>query len=497
VVLPLYARIVLLGHNTIFYMSCKVYHGYAVLISTFILRFTGLGIYFIIGAHFVIPLSVSFGTSVGITAFFPSVYSSVALLIVVFSGYVQDQLKLRGHTVRPVFIVGSLCVGVGSLGGSYSRTFPALLVNAAIMGVGIGNSGFAASGILSPWFVKRRGTFLLMGLSGGGFGGFVYALMFEDVMLAFHEGDIACTIGATDPSACEEWRPALRWVGVVSSLLMLLASMFMRLPDEGEVEAYEGETDQEEMVKEEGTVTSDDDTEVTGSLGCDYTLINDSLQSTEDNSHKYEQIRSLLNNAKHEDQQPELSFNEVIRTRTAICIVCWSIVFAVCLDSFFVFIPYFAEYIGLSSEVGALALSLSGLALMIGNLTLGVVADRFGHTLAMQVCMVALTGACIGWPFCKEEWSLILVSCCVGYFFTCTSLFVAILSNEYEHTAKGCILTLIGFVHAVMCPGLLIGPVITGMLIDNFESFYGGAFFLASMCFISLIAVLCLPTNKK
>ena len=79
---------------------------------------------------------------------------------------------------------------------------------------------------------------------------------------------------------------------------------------------------------------------------------------------------------------------------------------------------------------------------------------------------------------------------------TCTSLFIAILTDRYAHISKGCILTLIGLVHAVQCPGLLIGPVVIGILIEKF-SYFAGAFFTAAMFFASFVAVLLLPSRES
>eukprot|EP00588_Corethron_pennatum_P003057 CAMPEP_0194299206 /NCGR_PEP_ID=MMETSP0169-20130528/60594_1 /TAXON_ID=218684 /ORGANISM="Corethron pennatum, Strain L29A3" /LENGTH=483 /DNA_ID=CAMNT_0039049283 /DNA_START=142 /DNA_END=1593 /DNA_ORIENTATION=- len=472
------------------------------------------------------PLRVTFGVSAGLAAFFPSIYSAIALGVVVLSGYVQDQLTDRGYTVTPVFIAGSAFVGVGSLGASYSRTFPGLLVNSLIMGAGIGFTGFGASGILAPWFVKRSSTYLLLGLSGGGLGGFTYALLFEFVLNAFHVGDVPCTTDAAVPSACEEWRPATRYVGIPTAVLMLLASMFMRLPRPGEVEAHEvlskkvkekvdeseveGVTCQENDTEQEKTMNNVKVAEDKESANVEKKDRTRRLSSTvfsevlRGSSHKAaeEVVDELMDEYEEEKDDHatsvshELSLRDTLRTRTALCILCWSIVFSTVLDSFYIFVPSYAESAGLSSQVGALSLSLTGATLLLGNLTLGVIADRVGHTRCMQMCMLGLSVVCIIWPFTGSVWSLLLIACLLGYFMTCTSLFIAILMDRYAHTSKGCILTLIGLIHAVQCPGLLVGPAFIGYLIERF-SFFAGALFTAAGFFASFVAVLLIPSGKS
>merc|ERR1740124_1285314 len=111
------------------------------------------------------------------------------------------------------------------------------------MGIGLGFTGFSAPCIMSLWFEKKRVQFLMIAMSGGGVGSFAYANIIVQMLGAFHDkGAAECRIGVNDPSACNEWRPTLRYIGLLSALVLFIASLFMRAPKIKEVENYENKT---------------------------------------------------------------------------------------------------------------------------------------------------------------------------------------------------------------------------------------------------------------
>ena len=216
------------------------YHGYRVLASTFLMRFVGIGVYYS-GGLFIIPMMVTFNIGTGLAAFFVASSSTSAFLATFAAGCVQDQLSKRDYSIRHVYAAGSIFLAMGTIGASYSQYFPLVILCSIVMGAGVGLTAYSAQGVLVQWFEKRSCQALMLALSGGGIGTLVYSRVISEMMDAFHDGDELCEMDAVQVSACEEWRPAMRYMGVYSSVLILLASYFVRLPNPTEVDTYEKE----------------------------------------------------------------------------------------------------------------------------------------------------------------------------------------------------------------------------------------------------------------
>eukprot|EP00521_Asterionellopsis_glacialis_P001942 CAMPEP_0195256580 /NCGR_PEP_ID=MMETSP0706-20130129/6317_1 /TAXON_ID=33640 /ORGANISM="Asterionellopsis glacialis, Strain CCMP134" /LENGTH=227 /DNA_ID=CAMNT_0040309643 /DNA_START=113 /DNA_END=793 /DNA_ORIENTATION=+ len=217
----------------------KVYQGYIVLVATFICRFVGMGLYYS-GGLFIIPVSVTFGVGNALAALNVAIYSSVSFIASLLSGYLQDKLVAQGFSVRPIFGLGAILVFVATFAASLCDSFALFLLCAILVGIGIGFTCFSAAGVLSLWFDKNRSRNVLLAMSGGGIGSFVYAQVIVTMMSGFHEGEEDCRTGGQDPRTCAEWRPTLRYVGGCSAIMLLLASFFMRDPKLEDVEAFEG-----------------------------------------------------------------------------------------------------------------------------------------------------------------------------------------------------------------------------------------------------------------
>ena len=142
-----------------------------------------------------------------------------------------------------------------------------------------------------------------------------------------------------------------------------------------------------------------------------------------------------------------LSFKETILSKTAFLISLWTFFVAIIFDAFFVFVPTYAEGIGLSKEEGGLVLSFARLSVLIGNLSVGFLADKFGNILVFQLCMIIMSSTMIVWPFCRALWSLLIVSFFIGFTTVSYSLYVSTLADMYGEISKKCFFSLVGFVH--------------------------------------------------
>ena len=80
--------------------------------------------------------------------------------------------------------------------------------------------------------------------------------------------------------------------------------------------------------------------------------------------------------------------------------------------AFYEHLPAFANSrIGLSTEEVGKVLSLSGLAVIVGNLTLGFAIDRCGAIVVFRAvaCVLTVGGVC----FCLDVWSYACLCVCL------------------------------------------------------------------------------------
>lgn len=769
------------------------------------------------GGLFITPLIVTFDIGKGRAASYIAIYSTIALVFSFLFGCLQDLLAARGYTSRPIFLVGSFLIYVGTYGASYCESFGTFLCCTIITGVGMGFTCFSAPSVMSLWFQKSKGQYLMFAMSGSGIGISVYANAIVLMLREFHdEGTEKCQIGVDDPNACSEWRLTLRCMGLFSSIILLVASLFMREPEPKEVEYYENHQNtqkkrerfekreedeiggtffsldlshmlnelqdqerdrrstgkllieriqspsskenfrhdplealegqsshvisgvhvpirrsslfsiksansvrnlggtpehiemrdaqfqlqlQEKLAQLEGDVVqvSDEQNSLEQSINKPQNQKEECQEVTEKEKDSSEEVKVILK-AKRVDscrlteevhsrdslvetlrnrmtllkddiikigilqrvqrnyiseelrqvdediqvtlenrQMPQIDasaeclttshdckwvtdeasqasepsyttssvfvgrrqsrlsmssfnfsrnrisilqdglidvalqqrdsfekaldqanndiqemiecqtmptessyasvsigrrrssilslrsftssklpdtlikkvdtlsqengdlllFKDAILTKTSLLLCLWALIMALVIDAFFFFAPIYAEEVGLSIEEGALTLSVAGLSLLLGNLTIGCLTDRLGNILVFQLCIAGLTCTMIAWPFCRSLWSLLIASFFVGFFTVCISLFVSILADVYGGgVSKNSFFEIVGFVQALEAPGVLVGPVVIGVLIDDF-GFNIAAFFCAGVLALSLILILLLPSKQK
>ena len=207
----------------------EFYHGHLVVAATFLLNFVAIG-QFNSAALYVVPLEETFtDAGRGTIDFLPTIYMAVALFTSMGAGWLQDTLQKSRIRIEPIFGVGSICLGIGGITSSYGHHLSGVLSGAIITGTGIGLTGFASAGVCVLWFQKDRGTMLLLAMAGQGMGGFIYCNVIQQLLNYYEDNDAENE---------ESWRPVMRISAVFSMIVAIVASAFMRLPNEGEVEAH-------------------------------------------------------------------------------------------------------------------------------------------------------------------------------------------------------------------------------------------------------------------
>lgn len=169
---------------------------------------------------------------------------------------------------------------------------------------------------------------------------------------------------------------------------------------------------------------------------------------------------------------PYLSLQEALLTRTTKSLIFWCLVSSFAFTNFYVQIPAFADSVGLSAQEGARALSLTGLGMLVGNMTLGIITDIIGPIRSLQITMTALVALVFIWPLCTTPTSLNVLSLLYGYMSTTqASVPLIIMADAFGETSPGSILTLLGILNVAKFPGYLFGPAINGSLFEYFGDY--------------------------
>ncbi|KAL7475198.1 hypothetical protein ACHAW6_001125 [Cyclotella cf. meneghiniana] len=204
-----------------------IYHGHLVVASTFILLFVTIGSFNSAGLYLG-PMTDSFpDSSEAILALTCTLQFVAGLISSLVGGILQDYLERRNVGIPWLFFGSGVFLLLGSLGGSVSPGPATALVCSFVGGIGIGG-GLVAAGICVLWFERTRGTMLLLGNAGAGFGNIFFSAA-TTRYLEWYRRDFGK----------DAWRPMMRAVGILRFGLCSVASVAMRLPRLGEVEEYE------------------------------------------------------------------------------------------------------------------------------------------------------------------------------------------------------------------------------------------------------------------
>jgi MFS family permease len=516
------------------------FHGYYVVPATLALNLVALGTFYS-SATFVIPLEESFPEAGrGLIDFLPSLYLSVALFASLSAGFLQDFLLENGSTIRPVFAMGGVCIGAGTFMSSIGATFTQVLLGAVLTGIGIGLTGLSAAGVCVQWFVKNRGTMLLLAMTGSGLGNYSYSVVNHSLMEYFAAGS------CVEDEPCEAWRPTMRVVGLFSMTLAIVASSVMRLPEPDEVEDYEGRDEEHD---EEGDAMDKLIDKMYGSMAVSPSKSRgkgtDQLGSVGVSTRRNRRNSSIAVFASFERERhqasilrtsgsrrrstiyelealamlpvnylasqstilvapdtptpglPFLSLKEVIFTRTTILMLVWALVGSFAFTNFFVHVPSFAAAVGLSSADGARAMSMTGLGILLGNMTLGMVVDMVGPVKSFRFTMTSLVVIMFAWPYCTTPASLMTVAFIYGFNATTQmSVPLIILADAFGETSPDSILTLVGILNVCKFPGYLFGPVMVGTLFEAYGNYTVGSIVTGTTFLIANVCLFFLPSSK-
>ncbi len=159
-----------------------------------------------------------------------------------------------------------------------------------------------------------------------------------------------------------------------------------------------------------------------------------------------------------------------------------------CLFTLQVHIPPFVTDIGLSATTAALVLTIIGAATIIGEIVMGIAADRIGNRIAFLVGFSFFAIASLLLLGAREAWMFFLIACIFGFALgdcsTQESPSVAWLFGIKHHGA------LLGIVVFSFTIGAAIGPVVTGYIFDTTGSYAIGFILCAALAVLAFLMML-------
>lgn len=192
-----------------------------------------------------------------------------------------------------------------------------------------------------------------------------------------------------------------------------------------------------------------------------------------------------------------LSITDVIRTKEFWIIVAMQFSAAFCIQSILVhLVPYITD-VGIGSTIAAGALSVIGIAMIVGTIVLGNTADKIGEDKIYPLGFVILIISLVGFLFSREGWSFYLSALCFGFAMGFPSLASVLLARIYGLKIHG---TIFSITNLSFDLGAALSPYIFGYLYDITHSYQGA--FLTDTTFaligliLSMILILMNPKGR-
>jgi MFS family permease len=190
---------------------------------------------------------------------------------------------------------------------------------------------------------------------------------------------------------------------------------------------------------------------------------------------------------------PEFSARRIIRTRQFRLMYGGCMLWTVATTIPFVFLPVYAQGIGVKAVAAAALVGFIGFASTAGRIGLGPLADRFGLVVTFRYCILAL-GLCFGlWLYGKSYGMLVGFALVMGASYGgAVALMPAVVAELFGTRGLGVIL---GTLYTGSAIGALAGPPFCGALIDRTGSYRPAI--LVTMCVTIAGYAILLPLEHR
>jgi MFS family permease len=191
---------------------------------------------------------------------------------------------------------------------------------------------------------------------------------------------------------------------------------------------------------------------------------------------------------------PEFSVRRIARTRQFKLLYAACMLWTVATAMPFVFLPAYAQGIGIKAVAAAALVGFIGFASTAGRLGLGPLADRFGLVVTYRYCILAL-GICFSlWLYGNSYAMLVAFALVMGASYGgAVALTPAVVAELFGTRGLGVIL---GTLYTGCAIGTLLGPPFCGALVDRSGSYRLAILFTMAVTIVSYVILLPLEIRE-
>ena len=191
---------------------------------------------------------------------------------------------------------------------------------------------------------------------------------------------------------------------------------------------------------------------------------------------------------------PEFSVRRIARTRQFKLMYAACMLWTVATAMPFVFLPAYAQGIGIKAVAAAALVGFIGFASTAGRLGLGPLADRFGLIVTYRYCILVL-GICFSlWLYGNSYAMLVAFALVMGASYGgAVALTPAVVAELFGTRGLGVIL---GTLYTGCAIGTLLGPPFCGALVDRTGSYRIAILFTMAVTIVSYVILLPLEVRE-
>jgi len=190
----------------------------------------------------------------------------------------------------------------------------------------------------------------------------------------------------------------------------------------------------------------------------------------------------------------EFSVRRILRTRQFKLMYAACMLWTVATAMPFVFLPAYAQGVGIKAVAAAALVGFIGFASTAGRLGLGPLADRFGLMVTYRYCILVL-GLCFTmWLYGKSYGVLVAFALVMGASYGgAVALTPAVVAELFGTRGLGVVL---GSLYTGCAIGTLLGPPFCGALIDRTGSYRLAILFTLAVTVVSYVILLPLEVRE-
>ncbi|MFC1860721.1 MFS transporter [Chloroflexota bacterium] len=402
----------------------RFFHGHHVVVASFFTIMVSFGLYSSFGIFFK-PLVVEFGWTRTMVSGAYSLSVILHGMLAIIMGGLSDR-----YGPRLVVTLCGIILGLGYVLMSQVNTVWQLyLFYGVIIGIGMSGVWVPILSTIARWFIRRRTLMSGIVIAGAGIGIFILPPVVSRLIAIY------------------DWRASYVILGIVVSMVMVVAAQFLKRNPKQEWQSPYGEGGNEGK-------------------------------------------RPVL-----ESENAALSLKEAIHTMQFWMIFIILSCFGFCMFAIMVHIVPHAIDLGTSAIIAANILAIRGATGILGNYILGGLGDRIGNGKIFIVGFILISASLIWLAVANEVWMLYLFAVAFGFAVggmgASESPLVASLFGLRSHGLIYGVLS-IGFTS-----GASVGPIVAGYIFDLKGSYLVAFWICAALGIVGLTSATILKPIRK